>query len=257
MIAVSLLAGCVSAPYNDPSTVATSEATPPTTSIDILNDPGSWQGRAVFVGVAQRRRDRDQEPAIAVRHAAEQASRFTGLSASYRVVTQSAGSDQFVVDRISTIWDEALPEALIERAEVLDVVSTDDATYVRVAFDRLTAPPFGPIDTALDRSGVPRWALEPPEIDGYFVGVGITLRGSTVRRSVDRADENALQDIVQQVETSVRLVQADRDTGRTGTRNLTTTALSSEAELVEFYIVARYADTDSRYYYSLALARGR
>lgn len=211
----------------------------------------------MFVGVAQRRRDRDQEPAIAVRHAAEQASRFTGLSASYRVVTQSAGSDRFVVDRISTIWDEALPEALIERAEVLDVVSTDDATYVRVAFDRLTAPPFGPIDTALDRSGVPRWALEPPEIDGYFVGVGITLRGSTVRRSVDRADENALQDIVQQVETSVRLVQADRDTGRTGTRNLTTTALSSEAELVEFYIVARYADTDSRYYYSLALARGR
>ena len=251
-------AGCVSAVPNGSRRAtepAASNAPRQTTALGVLNAPGSVRGRAVFVGVARRRRDRDEELGFALRHAAEQAARFVGLSATYRVVAQSAGGDRSVVDRIDTLWDEALAETLLERAQLLNVVATADATYARVAFAGLHAPPLGSVDSALDRSGVPRWALDPPRIDGYLVGVGIALRGSTVRRSVDRADENALQDIVQQVETSVRLVEADQAIGRVGTRNLATTALSSRARLAGFYVAARYIDTDARYAYSLALAR--
>lgn len=212
-------------------------------------------GRPVFLGVANRLRNRDDEETAAVLHAAEQASRYVRIAAQYRYVAQRAGRSIGYVEDIDAQWDASLADRLAESAEILESRQNNDGTYVLVSVDGVPAPP--PMDAipVAAAGGEPRWVSQPPVIPGYLVSVGISQRSMRFRDSLDTADQEALKSVLLQAGATVRLIQDAQAIERRGTREMVTSAEDASAVFRSFYVVARYATPDERYYYSLVVAR--
>ena len=221
----------------------------------LMADLRPRNGRPVFLGVANRLRNRDEEEAAAILHAAEQASRYVRIAAQYRYVAQRAGRSIGYVEDIDAQWDANLADRLVESVEVLETGQNNEGTYVLAMVDGIPAPP------ALDSipvagAGVePRWVSQPPVIPGHLVSVGISQRSRRFRDSLDTADQEALKSVLLQAGATVRLIQDAQAIERQGTREMVTSAEDASAVFRSFYVAARYASPDGRYYYSLVVAR--
>ena len=213
------------------------------------------EGQPVFLGVSGRLRNREDEEPMAILHAAEQASRYVRIAAQYRYVSQRSGRSIGYLDEIDVQWDTNLAERLVESMEILDSRQDNEGTYVLVKANGVpTAPPIETLDFARNGSE-PRWITQTPGVPGYLAAVGISQRSLRFRDSVDTADQEALKSILLQTGATVRLIQDAQMVERRGTREVITSAEEASAVLRSFYVLARYASPDGRYYYSLVVAR--
>lgn len=211
-------------------------------------------GQAVFLGVSPRLHNRDNEYDQALLHAAEQASRYTRIAARYQLVTQRGGGSVGHIDEISADWDHHLADQLLETMSVLDSVQDSSGTFLLATSPRIPpAPPVVIPET--HHQDEPPWISRPPEIPGFIVTVGITRRSRRIRDSLDTADQDALQEILLQAGSTVRMIQDRRDVDRVGTMETTTAAQNAEATLQQFLVLARHASADGTYFYSLVAAR--
>ena len=221
---------------------------------DLMRDLTPRNGQAVFLGIANRLQNRDDERPAAIRHVAQQASRFVRIRAQYQFVSERNTSSIGYLDNIDTTWDTNYAERLVESVEVLYELQDNNGTYILGQVEGIPAPPSIARPT-YNAAGEPTWINAPPSIPGHLTTVGITTPSRRFRDSVDRADEAALKGLLQQTGTTVRLIEDRREVERSGTNITVTTAQEANATLQTFYVVARFVSPDRRYYYSLAIAK--
>lgn len=255
--AVAVLAACGTAPEPAaPEPPAPAEETDSAPDSTLTPDLRPQNGTPVFLGVANRKRNRDEEEAEAITHIAEQASRYLQTSAIYQYIAQRGSEGVGYLDDITTLWDEDLATELTDSVEVIDSVRTDAATLVRARVSGLpAAPDLSMIDTASDGASAPSWVSTTPEIPGYLVAVGAAQQRRTLRDTIDFTDQEALKAILIQTGSTLRMVEDRRSVERRGTTASVTSAEEAQATLSEFHVIARYATPDGRYHYSLAIAR--
>ncbi len=222
----------------------------------VSDDLRPQNGIPVFLGVSNRQRDRDQEEAEAIRHVAEQASRYVRTSAIYQYVSQRGTDGIGYLDDIITDWDEQAADELVDSVEVLSARRTEAATIITARVSGLPpAPPMDHISLAGDGDVAPRWVSSTPEVPGYLVAVGTAQRRRTLRDTIDATDEEALKAILIQTGSTLRMVEDRRSVERRGTTGTVTSAEEARATLSGFQVVARYMTSNGRYHYSLAVAR--
>lgn len=259
-----LIAGC-STVSNEGQGSSGGSGTPPegdqsAASADVVN-PSSFDlsprnGRPVFLGVANRLMDREEEEAAAIRHIADQASRYEQIAASYQYVGQAGSSSVGYVEDIDVSWNEQRAEALVESVEVLRTVQHSEGTFVLGTVDGVPQAP--PIQVSPNRGNdEPRWVNSPPQAEGYIVSVGVSQRSRRLKQSLDYADEQALAALLLQSNTTLRMIEDRRTVEERGTQDQLTVAQEASAQLAQFYIAARHISEDGDYYYSLAVARER
>ncbi len=221
----------------------------------LMADLRPRDGSPVFLGVATRLLDREDEEPAAILHAAEQASRYVRMAAQYRFVAQRSQRSIGYLDDIDAQWDSNLADQLVSSMEVLESWRDEEGTYVLARTEGVpSAPPVTTIE--IGGSGAePRWVTQTPEIPGYLIGVGISQRSRRFRDSLDTADQEALKSVLIQAGATVRLIQDAQSVDRQGTREMVTSAEEAAATLRAFYVLARYASPDGRYYYSLVIAQ--
>lgn len=213
-------------------------------------------GRPIFLGVANRLRNREDEETAALLHAAEQASRYTRIAAQYRYVSQRSGRSIGYVDDIDAQWDAGLADRLVESMEVLQSWQDNDGTYVLATVDELPAPPpVSTLSVAAAAGTEPSWISQTPVIPGYLVSIGISQRSMRFRDSLDTADQEALKSVLLQAGATVRMIQDAQAVERRGTREMVTSAEEASTVFRRFYVLARHASSDGRYYYSLVVAQ--
>ena len=254
MLAVS----CTTTPAGRDASPAASSGSPSTTSSSFSSDLKALQelsadlrpqaGVPRFVGVADRRLDRSEEEAEAVRHVAEQASRYVRIAARYRYVSQRDSTGIGYVDEIDTGWDESLADSLEDDVDIQRTVQLHDGTIVIATVAGLPGSGEAPPLPAA-------WTSRPPEVPGYFTAVGTAQRRRRLRSSVDAADQEALTAVLLQAGSTVRLIEDRRSVERRGTTGMVTSAEEAEATLAEFHVIARAVSDDGQYLYSLAVAR--
>ncbi len=220
----------------------------------LAGDLRGYRGNPLFLGVSPRLRDRTDERDAAILHVAEQASRYVRFFAQYRYIVASNGGDIGYVDDISGSWDDEYADSLVDSVEVIRELQDGEATYVVAYVPGLPTPPNIP-DWRSSPDGSPRWIERPPDVPGYITAVGLSTPSRRIRNSIDRADQAALQQILLNAGTTVRMIQDVVDRQRHGTQATTTSAQEAAATLRHFYVVARYISPDGRYFYSLAVAR--
>jgi len=220
----------------------------------LMRDLTPVDGNALFLGVAMRLRNRDEERDAAILHVAEQASRYVRLQAAYRFVSESNTGGIGYLDDVDAVWDAAYADSIVDSVEVLREVTDTVGTYVLGYVPDLPPPPAVP-SFGYDTTAEPLWIAQPPTVPGYLTTVGITTPSRRFKDSLDRADQEALVGLLQQTGTTVRMIEDRREREQTGTEVTVTTAQEADATLRGFYVLARYASPDGRYYYSLAIAR--
>ncbi|MEX2444195.1 MAG: hypothetical protein WD492_11340 [Alkalispirochaeta sp.] len=247
------------------ATSACSSSPEPTTSLSapdtagelsLVRDLRPENGVPVFLGVANRKRNREDEEAVAVQHIAQQASRYLRTSAIYQHVSQRGSQGVGYLDDITTHWDEKLAAELTESVDILTSTRTDTGTLVTA---RVTSLPAAPDVHHIDPGGTagpaPAWVAGTPEVPGYLVAVGTAQQRRTLRDTIDFTDQEALKAILIQRGSTLRMVEDRRSVESRGTIGSVTRAEEAQATLSGFLVVARYATSDGRYHYSLAIAR--
>ncbi len=213
-------------------------------------------GSPVFLGAANRLRDRAEEREAALLHAAEQASRYVGIAATYRYVARRDNTGIGYLEDIEADWDASLADSLRESGEVIEVYQDEEGTVVLARFPGLPpAPDLSNLAVSARESEDPSWTGTPPEVPGYLAAVGSSLRSRRIRESVDNADQEALKGILLQAGTTLRTIDDRRSVEGAGTTSAVTSAQEASAILRQFVVVARFISGDGRYYYSLAVAR--
>ncbi|MFA7566086.1 MAG: hypothetical protein WCY01_03610 [Alkalispirochaeta sp.] len=221
----------------------------------LMQDLSPRDGQAVFLGVSARLRNRDAEQEAAVLHVAEQASRFVRFYAEYRYITKTTTGGTGYLDDIIGRWDAEYADSLVESVEVMRTVQDHEGTYVYARVHGIPAPPDVPRLEPAPPNKPPRWISSPPVVSGYITAVGISTPSHRIRDSLDRADQDALKEILFKAGTTVRMIEEIRDRDRRGTTHSVVTSQEASATLRNFYVLARYISPDGRYYYSLAVAR--
>lgn len=255
-LAFALLLGCASTP---PAAESAPDDTPAVAipeqfSAEMLMRRLAPRGTTpVFLGISPRLHNRDDETERAKMHAADQASRYVEMAARYSVYARRGGNSSGYLEDIDVDWDRERAEDLFEDVEVLHSVQDHDGTYVLATVAGVPdAPPFVPGYSA---SGRPEWINNPPEIPGIRSSVGVTHRSRRIRDSIDRADQEALKQILLQTSSTQRIIADRRDVEGLGTLHSTTTAEEAAAEISGFLVVDRYTSDDGRYFYSLVLSQ--
>lgn len=266
-LVLSLLTGCTTDPsrrssgtrdIKEPTSASSGEAgitavesVAPTELMRDLTPQGS---QPLFFGVANRLQNRDEELDAAILHVAEQASRYVRIRASYQFISERNTNSIGYLDNIDTMWDTEFADSLVESVEILQEQQDNAGTYILATVEGVPAAPA--ISGVQPSSGgEPSWVNNPPVIPGYLTAVGVINPSRRFRDSLDRVDQEALKGLLQQTGTTIRMIEDRRDEERRGTQMQVTTAQEANATLRGFYVLARYATQDKRYFYSLAIAR--
>ncbi|MFW5688417.1 MAG: hypothetical protein ACOC1U_02505 [Spirochaetota bacterium] len=254
--ALALVSACATLPGLPPA--ASGSAAPPRSVADpgeLTRDLSPRDGQAVFLGVAHRLRERGDERSVAIRHAAEQASRYMRLGARYRLLTARDAGRTNTLDDVITQWDEAAVGALMDDVDVLEEYVDQDGTYILATVRGVPGPPAAVAGWPGTRGGEPAWIRRPPALEGFLAAVGASQRRRDFRDSLDFADQAALTEILLQSGASIRMLNESQTVENVGTREQVTATQEASTVLRGFYVVARYISENGRTVYSLAVAR--
>jgi hypothetical protein len=104
----------------------------------------------------------------------------------------------------------------------------------------------------------PAWIAKPPKADGYYTGVGLVQSHRYLADGVFGADIAAAQQIVTQVNSTVRNYSFMKD-NEAGSRSTTFqqdgNIQLAEGTLRDFEVIDRWIDPKTMYIYSLAVSR--
>jgi hypothetical protein len=208
------------------------------------------EGSPIFCGVSARQLDRDEEKQRALEDAARQASMYFGLIGQAKFLKQkTTGSIGYLQD-IDIGYDEQLAAQLVDRLEIILEYQDTRSTFVKAVLPSITmgAIPYraGPLPNS-----TPAWVLNPPEIPGKLVGVGVAQRKRLASDSIAAADEKAVEELLTQVSTKIQTIQSERTIDSVGTLHDTTSLEVAKAELDGYYVLSRWQE--GNYYYTLAI----
>ncbi len=213
-----------------------------------------------YIGISPRMSTRKKEIEQAKIHIANQIAMNRSSTIDYGFV--SIFNDRFSqYNRDSNLdYSDETTEEISDDLEVVFCLHFSELTVIAARYKEAAAD----IDFKVTRgnSEAPRWIYEVPEIEGWYVGVGISDPYSVPYRSMVVADINAAQQIAIEKNTfvdsySYSNISELRKNGfdSSSIRLRTGTLLLTQAKLQGLYIIDRWMEPDGSCFYSLAIAR--
>jgi len=221
---------------------------------------GHWitrpsENTLIIIGVSGPQVKRDSEIAAAKEDAARKAAMYHGIRGNIESY-HSSGANYFDFEADSKIELEYDTDyaKYIDRLTFdpeHDVITTDDAVFVRFKYATMVTPVN--FITSMNDDGRPNWthSRELPRIDGYITAVGLARNQvrlkDTIRKSSEAAVARMIEDVSTQITSSDKSVTGMGASGQIRTK--------SEGKLDNFHIVEFWIDPKTKYVYTLAIAR--
>ncbi len=213
------------------------------TEFEWLLDTRPLGNTLVFVGAGPRHSNRDIEKLTALKDAAMQAGVFSGFWGSRQDFIASSVHGTSLSERTRADYDGNAEDAAFEQLELLGEWVTEEGTWGKYQLERNDIPSMSWQPEYMD--GRPTWLHRPPEINGWLVAVGLGNHQSTLAKSIRKADEAALAEVVQRLYGENRTVNIDK-TLSSQTWSQTDSASASYAKgfgiVRGFLVIARWYD---------------
>lgn len=217
----------------------------------LLQNTMPYQSRPVFLGIASRMRNRDEEMQVALENAASQVSKYLKIWGKADFLKQKSSDGVGYIITVESNYDKAQIPSIAEQLSVVTEYQDNRGTYILTEYDR---PMPVPIKINLKPgSGTPEWVNKPPDIPGYIVGVGVAQAKRTLMDSIESVDEKAFEEILKQIAIEIKLLDESQSIDRVGTNVESTSLESAQGEIEGFYVLSRTVSPDGRYYYCLAV----
>ena len=104
----------------------------------------------------------------------------------------------------------------------------------------------------------PSWIDTPPDLAGYLTGVGVSGQRKSVAESWEQSDKLAMAEIASTININILSGMTAIERGGASSSESATVVKSNSITTVEvkgLYILSRWRDPDSSYYYSLAITQ--
>jgi hypothetical protein len=194
----------------------------------------------VFLGVAPRLRNADEESDAVLAAAALQASRWIRLSGEAAYYVRTTGATTSYLQSISIDDDFAFAASIEERLAL--VAETRDELGVWGLYTLSDGRVDGLALRTRDVAGRPTWLTSTPDINGYYVGVGAAARSRLVIDSIEAADREALFSVLSQIVVEVRSDRFERVVEGQGARSSATNLERARGTIAGFYVLDRWID---------------
>jgi hypothetical protein len=209
----------------------------------------------IIIGVSNLQVKRDSEIAAAKEDAARKAAMYHGIRGKIESYHSSgANYFDFAADsKIELEYDTDYAK-YIDRLTFdpeHDVVTTDEAVFVRFKYTTAAAP----VDyvTSMNDDGRPNWTYsrDVPQINGYMTTVGFARNQVRLKDTIRKSSEAAVARMIEDMSTQI--ISSDKSgTGKGASSQIRT---KSEGKLENFQIIELWIDPKTGYVYTLAIAK--
>ena len=201
-----------------------------------------------FLGVSPRMKNRDDEESIMFESAAVQAARFVHLRGEAAFLSRKTASGTGYIHSISIDDDFELASELSSSLDLVNSYMTDEGSFGRFILKDGPAIELSYRPVSRGADGAPGWISSVPTIDKYFVGVGASGRTRLVRDAIENSDREALFAILAQIGVEVTSDRFEKTTAGRGSVTGGESLERARGEIVGFYVVDRYIDSDGGAY---------
>lgn len=208
-----------------------------------------------IAAVSPRFRSETDEKNYALANAARQISIFHGAQISYQEIIDENIIGTFQDRQVNISYDIDLALSYIKKLEIVDSIRGNDFYSALFRLEADDSPQFPHIN--ISENVAPSWIDNPPQVNGYITGVGISQRRKSVYMSWEQSDKMAMGEIANSLEMSILSGTATIERGGTASSASTSvnkTLSTSDIYINGIYIVSRWREPDESFYYSLAIA---
>ena len=198
----------------------------------------------------------DEEERFALMNAARQISTYYGAYVSYGKLINENIIGTVQSQSVDIQYDKELALTFLDKLEILNMQRGLNYFASLIKMDGNYLPVFPAVE--LNPSEKPRWINNPPDLEGFITGVGVSGRRKSVYESWEMADKLAMAEIANYIKAEIKAGTAtiERSGVTTGASASFIQSLTvSEVHVKGLYILSRWRDPDNSYYYSLAISR--
>jgi LPP20 lipoprotein len=195
-----------------------------------------------------------EEEEYALLSACRQISLYYGAYISYQKLIDENIIGTVQKQQVDVVYDQDLALSFMDKLEVLKTDRDLDYFSALIKFDGLAIPDYPRVE--IHPESKPGWINNPPDFEGYIIGVGVSGRRKNTYESWEMADKLALAEIANRISTNIQSGTATIERGGESTGMSTSVIKSltvSDVHIKGLYILSRWRDPDSRNYYSLAI----
>jgi len=221
---------------------------------------GHWitrpsENTLIIIGVSGPQVKRDSEIAAAKEDAARKAAMYHGIRGNIEAYHSSGAiffdfaADSKIELEYDTDYAKYIDRLTFDPER--DVVITDDAVFVRFKYAAMATPVN--FITSMNDDGRPNWThnRDLPRIDGYITAVGFARNQVRLKDTIRKSSEAAVACMIEDMST--RITSSDKSgTGMGSSGQIRT---KSEGKLDNFHIIEFWIDPETKYVYTLAIAR--
>lgn len=189
-------------------------------------------------------------------NAARQLAIYYGAYLSYQKYIDENASRTLEAQKIEVLYDQDLALSFMDRLDIVKEISGNDYYAAIVTMKNENPPHFPQIE--LTTASRPKWISKPPDSEDYHFGVGISQRRKTIVESWEQSDKQAMAEIANSLSTTIQSGSGSIERGNTTSSESTSVGKSlfiSDVNIKGLYILSRWREPDSSYYYSLAICR--
>jgi hypothetical protein len=199
-------------------------------SFEEVYDSGYWvtrprDGTIPILGIAGRRRNREEAIAEALADAAQKAALYHGLyGESVAVINQGSGSLDYFSDfnyRLELLnkSENYIGDLVFDRDH--DILEKDGSVIIRLQYSGISEIPAY---ETIPEDGTPGWVKDyAASVPGFLAAVGYAKNRGSLQKTCQASYENAIVSLLPRLSSNLVTVVIDGDGGKV-TRNISTSS---------------------------------
>ena len=169
--------------------------------------PYSSNESSLFLGTSYPRVSRTEELKYCIRNAAEQAAQYAGIAAQVSSFRGTFQDGTGYAEDIRLQYNEQQIPRLLKEAEIQTLHQDETGSYSLIRFPSLSSDSSSAIDLEfklLEGVSEPEWISHVPELEGYYLGLGVSRPRIRFADSIAQADKAALAEILYQLPQNLK-----------------------------------------------------
>ncbi|OQY31527.1 MAG: hypothetical protein B6241_13815 [Spirochaetaceae bacterium 4572_59] len=220
---------------------------------DFVSDTTPGPGCLNVVGISPRYHNHEDEISFVKAHAAKQLAIYFGAYIHDQSLLMEQTGATSRKELIEIVYNKDVAKTIFNKIEIGRDYQGDDYYAAEISLN-LNSVPLLP-ELNFSSRGKPDWTLNPPRINGFITGLGISRPKKNIYESWNQADKRAMSEIASYLQTSLKTKSAGLQNSNEGGASISGSYSETAINIDSMIIISRWREPDHSAYYSLAIMK--
>lgn len=205
------------------------------------------------VGISPRYHNHEDEIAFAKAHAAKQLAIYFGAYVHDQSLLMEQTGATSQKELIEIAYNKEAAATIMGRIAISKDYQDEYYYAAAISMDLNNVPVLPELN--ISSRGRPDWTMNPPIIDGYITGLGISRSKKNIYESWNQADKRAMSEIASYLQSSVHVKSAQQQNSLGEGAGISGSYSETAINVDSMLIISRWREADNSAYYSLAIKK--